>query len=105
MFDLVSLFPLPACLYCSTLPSLNLTVNPKQLVAVVGPVGAGKSSLIQAFLGEMEKLEGHVQLKVLVVCIHNALPPTPVGSNGYFQHVHTYLLDCATFYNIMYILN
>ena len=30
----------------------------------MGPVGAGKSSLIQAVLGEMEKLEGHVQIKV-----------------------------------------
>lgn len=30
------------------------------LVAVVGTVGAGKSSIISAFLGEMEKLSGRV---------------------------------------------
>ncbi|CAG5129177.1 unnamed protein product, partial [Candidula unifasciata] len=38
----------------------NLTVSfPKgKLVAIVGPVGAGKSSLLSAFLGEMEKLQG-----------------------------------------------
>ena len=33
-------------------------------MAVVGQVGAGKSSLIQALLGEMEKHGGHVSLKV-----------------------------------------
>ena len=39
-------------------------MKPGQLVAVVGQVGAGKSSLIQALLGEMEKYGGHVTLKV-----------------------------------------
>ena len=43
---------------------LNLSVKPGQLVAVVGQVGAGKSSLIQALLGEMEKHGGNVTLKV-----------------------------------------
>ena len=47
--------------YC--LHSLNLRVKPGQLVAVVGQVGAGKSSLIQALLGEMEKHGGHVALQ------------------------------------------
>lgn len=35
-----------------------------QLVAVVGQVGAGKSSLVSALLGEMDKLDGDVSLKV-----------------------------------------
>ena len=39
-------------------------MKPGQLVAVVGQVGAGKSSLIQALLGEMEKHGGHITLKV-----------------------------------------
>ena len=43
---------------------LNLSVKQGQLVAVVGQVGAGKSSLIQALLGEMEKHGGNVSLKV-----------------------------------------
>lgn len=34
------------------------------LVAVVGTVGSGKSSLISAFLGEMYKKEGKVNVKV-----------------------------------------
>ena len=37
------------------------------LVAVVGHVGCGKSSLVSALLGEMEKLEGEVAVKVGIV--------------------------------------
>ena len=37
------------------------------MVAVVGSVGAGKSSLIAAILGEMEKLRGTVTVKVLFI--------------------------------------
>ena len=45
---------------------LNLRVEPGQLVAVVGHVGSGKSSLLSALLGEMEILTGKVNRKVLV---------------------------------------
>uniref|UniRef100_A0A1B6KK54 ABC transmembrane type-1 domain-containing protein n=1 Tax=Graphocephala atropunctata TaxID=36148 RepID=A0A1B6KK54_9HEMI len=41
------------------LRNITLKVQPGQLVAVVGTVGSGKSSLISAFLGEMEKLSGY----------------------------------------------
>jgi ABC-type cobalamin/Fe3+-siderophores transport system ATPase subunit len=37
-----------------------------KLVAVVGPVGCGKSSLLSAIIGEMEKLDGVVTTKVLI---------------------------------------
>ncbi len=43
-----------------------MKVSPGHLVAVVGQVGAGKSSLIQAILGEMEKQNGHIVLKVSI---------------------------------------
>lgn len=46
-----------------TLRNINLQVKQGQLVAVVGSVGSGKSSLISAFLGEMEKLTGRVNTK------------------------------------------
>ena len=55
---------------CVSLCSLNLHVKPGQLVAVVGQVGAGKSSLIQALLGEMEKHGGNVSLKVGLIKSH-----------------------------------
>lgn len=45
-------------------PRLNIQIRKGALVAVVGPVGCGKSSLVSALLGEMEKLEGTVSVKV-----------------------------------------
>ena len=41
---------------------INLTVNKPQVVAVVGRVGSGKSSLIQAVLGEINKSSGKVRV-------------------------------------------
>jgi len=48
--------------YCC---SVNLHMKRGSLLAVVGSVGAGKSSLIAAILGEMEKRCGTVTVKVL----------------------------------------
>ncbi|XP_011616814.2 canalicular multispecific organic anion transporter 2 isoform X2 [Takifugu rubripes] len=45
------------------LHSINLMVPQGSLLAVVGHVGCGKSSLISALLGEMEKLEGEVSIR------------------------------------------
>ena len=46
------------------LSSINLSVEAGELVAIVGHVGAGKSSLISALLGQMKKLCGELSLKV-----------------------------------------
>ena len=46
----------------TTLKNINLFIKKINLTAVVGPVGSGKSSLISAFLGEMEKLTGEVNV-------------------------------------------
>nr|UOF76395.1 multidrug resistance-associated protein [Bursaphelenchus xylophilus] len=43
-----------------TLTDINVKAKKGQLIAVVGKVGAGKSSLLSALLGEMEKLKGIV---------------------------------------------
>jgi len=43
-----------------TLHNINLTVQPGQLVMVVGEVGSGKSSLLSAILGEMHPCGGAV---------------------------------------------
>ncbi|NXA36024.1 MRP3 protein, partial [Eudromia elegans] len=45
------------------LKDINLLVPSGSLVAIVGHVGCGKSSLVSALLGEMEKLEGEVAVK------------------------------------------
>ncbi|CAG2106882.1 unnamed protein product, partial [Medioppia subpectinata] len=46
----------------SVLKNINIEINPQSLVAVVGRVGAGKSSLLSALLGDMEKSEGSVNV-------------------------------------------
>ncbi|XP_049281512.1 multidrug resistance-associated protein 1-like isoform X1 [Anopheles funestus] len=43
-----------------TLKNINLSLRKGQLSAIVGTVGTGKSSLISALLGEMEKISGQV---------------------------------------------
>ncbi|CAG5119470.1 unnamed protein product, partial [Candidula unifasciata] len=47
----------------ATLKNINLQIPEGKLVAVVGPVGAGKSSLISSILGDMEKRAGIVAVK------------------------------------------
>jgi len=42
------------------LPNLNLQIPRGALVAVVGPVGSGKSSLLQAIVGNMTQTQGQV---------------------------------------------
>ncbi|CAI9177984.1 unnamed protein product [Rangifer tarandus platyrhynchus] len=46
-----------------TIRDVNLDIMPGQLVAVVGTVGSGKSSLMAAMLGEMENVHGHITVK------------------------------------------
>ncbi|XP_036148326.1 multidrug resistance-associated protein 1 isoform X7 [Monomorium pharaonis] len=45
------------------LRNINLHVEQGQLVAIVGTVGSGKSSLLSALLGEMDKINGKVNTK------------------------------------------
>ncbi|KAG2145396.1 ABC protein [Suillus bovinus] len=40
--------------------NVTMAIPRGQLVAVVGPVGSGKSSLLQGLIGEMRKVSGHV---------------------------------------------
>lgn len=51
------------------LEDINFRVFSGQLVAIVGQVGAGKSSMLSAILGEMEKLRGNVYTKVSCVML------------------------------------
>ena len=47
-----------------TLSNIDLKVTPGSLVAVVGPVGSGKSSLCGAILGNLKKKTGSVKVNV-----------------------------------------
>uniref|UniRef100_A0A8D1CZB5 Multidrug resistance-associated protein 1 n=1 Tax=Sus scrofa TaxID=9823 RepID=A0A8D1CZB5_PIG len=46
-----------------TLHGITFSIPEGSLVAVVGQVGCGKSSLLSALLAEMDKVEGHVAIK------------------------------------------
>ncbi|SCV73559.1 BQ2448_7485 [Microbotryum intermedium] len=47
----------------SILSDINLSVKKGELLAVVGRVGSGKSSLLSAILGEMTKIDGSVTVR------------------------------------------
>ena len=44
------------------LNKVDVAIPRRKLVAIVGPVGSGKSSLVSAILGDLEKCEGEVML-------------------------------------------
>ncbi|XP_045018385.1 ATP-binding cassette sub-family C member 4 isoform X6 [Bubalus bubalis] len=69
-----------------TLQDLSFTVRPGELLAVVGPVGAGKSSLLRALLGELPPSQGqvHVHGRVAYVPQQPWLFPGTVKSNILF---------------------
>ncbi|GFO05509.1 canalicular multispecific organic anion transporter 1, partial [Plakobranchus ocellatus] len=52
-----------------SLTNINLRVPEGKLYAVVGPVGSGKSSLMAALLGEMERLVGRAVIKSKVAYV------------------------------------
>uniref|UniRef100_A0A8C4IMQ3 ATP binding cassette subfamily C member 4 (PEL blood group) n=1 Tax=Dicentrarchus labrax TaxID=13489 RepID=A0A8C4IMQ3_DICLA len=49
--------------YAPTLQNVSFTVRPEQLLAVIGSVGAGKSSLLSAILGELSQESGVIKVK------------------------------------------
>ncbi|XP_060989196.1 ATP-binding cassette sub-family C member 4-like [Dama dama] len=52
-----------------TLQGLSFTVRPGELLGVVGPVGAGKSSLLGALLGELTPSQGKVSMHGRIVYV------------------------------------
>ncbi|XP_054480100.1 ATP-binding cassette sub-family C member 4-like [Anoplopoma fimbria] len=46
-----------------SLQNISLTLNSNQLLAVIGPVGAGKSSLLSTILGELPNEKGVLKVK------------------------------------------
>nr|XP_022316598.1 multidrug resistance-associated protein 1-like [Crassostrea virginica] len=51
------------CQSATTLRQITLNIPEGSLVAIVGPVGSGKSSFLSAILGEMEKIHGEVTVR------------------------------------------
>uniref|UniRef100_A0A8C3W9A7 Multidrug resistance-associated protein 4 n=1 Tax=Catagonus wagneri TaxID=51154 RepID=A0A8C3W9A7_9CETA len=69
-----------------TLQGLSFTVRPGELLAVVGPVGAGKSSLLSAVLGELAPSQGLVTVRGRIAYVPQQpwLFPGTVRSNILF---------------------
>ncbi|KAK3702318.1 hypothetical protein RRG08_008706 [Elysia crispata] len=47
----------------STLENITVSVSPGRLVAVIGPVGSGKTSLLMSYLGELSVQSGSVNVR------------------------------------------
>lgn len=85
------------------LSDINLSIKKGSLVAVIGAVGSGKSSLVQAMIGEMKRTAGQFQINGSVAyCAQtawiqnmtlrdNILFGSPFEESKYEQVVH----DCA----------
>ncbi|XP_060852278.1 LOW QUALITY PROTEIN: probable multidrug resistance-associated protein lethal(2)03659 [Rhopalosiphum padi] len=50
----------------NTLENVNLFTKPNRLIAIIGPVGAGKSSLLQAILQELPLMKGSISVRGVV---------------------------------------
>lgn len=48
----------------TTLKNISLKIEPGRLVAIIGDVGSGKSSLLLAILKEMRQLSGEMYTQV-----------------------------------------
>ncbi|XP_061472000.1 ATP-binding cassette sub-family C member 3 isoform X2 [Rhineura floridana] len=72
------------------LKDINWLVPSGSLVAVVGHVGCGKSSLMSALLGEMEKLHGEVAVKGSVAYVPQLawIQNATLKDNILFGHLH-----------------
>uniref|UniRef100_A0A670IZ84 ATP binding cassette subfamily C member 3 n=1 Tax=Podarcis muralis TaxID=64176 RepID=A0A670IZ84_PODMU len=70
--------------------SINWLVPSGSLVAVVGHVGCGKSSLVSALLGDMEKLHGNVAVKGSVAYVPQLawIQNATLKDNILFGHLH-----------------
>ncbi|XP_046687763.1 ATP-binding cassette sub-family C member 2-like [Homalodisca vitripennis] len=85
------------------LRNITLKVQPGQLVAVVGAIGAGKTSLISAFMGEMVRNSGYANTKGRIAYvaqqawIQNATVKDNIvfGSNFDEKHYFKTVKNCA----------
>ncbi|CAK9253360.1 unnamed protein product, partial [Sphagnum jensenii] len=71
-----------------TLKNISFEIKKKKLVAIVGRVGDGKSSILSALLGDMEKLKGSVNIngKVAYVPQHAWIQNSTLRQNIIFTN-------------------
>jgi len=70
--------------------SISLRVEPGQLIAIVGSVGSGKSSLLECLLGEMDKLSGTIVMQVSAMFSKTAVAPA-LSSRDFVARVRDFI--------------
>ncbi|KAI6218012.1 Mrp-4 [Aphelenchoides fujianensis] len=95
----------------TVISDLNLTVSRGQLIAVIGRVGAGKSSLLQAILGEMECLRGRIQVNGSVAYLsqqpwmmNDSVRANIVFGQRYDEVFYNRVMDACCLYSDMSML-
>jgi ATP-binding cassette, subfamily C (CFTR/MRP), member 1 len=78
------------------LKRIDLECQPGELIAVVGSVGSGKSSLLSAILGEVEIVSGRASVQASLVAYHSQsafIMNATVRDNILFGHVNDPVID------------
>ncbi|XP_053376083.1 multidrug resistance-associated protein 1-like isoform X1 [Mercenaria mercenaria] len=85
------------------LKNINMSIPKGSLVAIVGTVGSGKSSLLSAILGEMEKDTGNVNVDGSVAYVpqqawiqNNTLRDNVLFGNKYRKQTYTDVIDACS---------
>ena len=73
----------------SILKEINLSIKPGSLIAIVGNVGSGKSSLLSSCLGEMVKISGSVNV---------------VGNTAYVPQQAWYIFIIECFFKLSQVI-
>ncbi|MBU3182873.1 energy-coupling factor ABC transporter ATP-binding protein [Clostridium psychrophilum] len=86
---------------CSALNNVNLTINKGDIVAILGPNGAGNSTLFQLFNGLLQPTSGTITVDGLQVCKKN-LPQIRRGVGMVFQDSDDQLFNSTVHQEIAY---
>ena len=68
---------------------VGLDLNHGEMLAVVGPNGAGKSTLCGILAGDLQPMEGEVEVCGRSVSGHEARRPCPLAFDAQSTHAHT----------------
>ena len=79
--------------------SINVQVKEGELVAIVGQVGTGKSSLVSAILGEMQTLQGNITIKVCTLQSYVVFTLT-----AYSHWPSDFLFPFSNFFHVVWLL-
>jgi ATP-binding cassette, subfamily B, bacterial CvaB/MchF/RaxB len=73
----------------AVLEDINLIIEPREFVTIMGPSGGGKTTLIKIMLGLLEPTGGEVLI--------DGIPLSTIGPRAYREHVGAVMQEAATF--------